>query len=341
MASALAIALGATTLAAQASPGSTSVGSAATNGKGAKSHPQNIKANVPNADPKNWELVSNLSDEFNGTTVDTGKWNNSPTSWGAWTWNADNTSVKDGSLELRMRYDEQPNATLRRDDYTTFKSHTYFSSGILQSKASSVYGYYEARIKGVDTFPGSAPAFWLYSNYATDKAAGFLGTQDGDTAYSEVDIVEMQQHSKDAHLLDLHAPYQVMQNGNPVWIRNAAQAPYLDQSVVNGGFDPAADYHTYGVMVAPDRLTYYLDGKPVNSIANTNWNRLPMNVTLSLGLRDPNLRYGTESDPCPGGARRCANKPTLNSSGGVDGYPTHMSVDWVRVYRMKPGTVAP
>lgn len=302
------------------------------------SDPTNIAANVPNAKHTDWELVSNLSDEFNDTTVDTSKWNNSPTSWGAWTWNANNTSESNGSLALRMRYDEQPNATLRNDDYTTFKSHTYFSSGILQSKASQVYGYYEARVKGVGTFPGSAPAFWLFSNYANDKAAGFLGSADGDDAYSEVDIVEIQQHSKNSHLLDMHAPYQVMKDGSPVWIRNAQQAPYLDHQFVDGGFDPAAAFHTYGVMVAPDRLTWYLDGREVNSLANTNWTRLPMNVTLSLGLRDPNLRYGTPSDPCPNGATRCANAPTVNSAGGVDGYPTNMLVDWVRVYKKKPGT---
>jgi hypothetical protein len=93
-------------------------------------------------------------------------------------------------------------------------------------------------------------------------------------------------------------------------------------------------------MVAPDRLTWYIDGKEVNSLPNTNWNRLPMNVTLSLGLREPNMRYGTKDKPCPGEAWRCAVAPKVNADGSVDGYPAKMLVDWVRVYAKKPGTGA-
>ena len=308
----------------------------------AQSGPEDISANVPNAGPdsRNWRLVPALSDEFNGSDLDTSKWDDAPQSWGIWTWSADNVSVENGALALRIRPDDQPNAVIRDSNYKTSTKHTYFSSGIIQSKANQVYGYYEARVKGVDTFPGSAPAFWLYSNLKNDQAAGFVGKADGDPAYSEVDIVEMQQHPDDPHVMDMHAPYQVIRNGKPTWIRNAQQAPYLDHKNVKVDFDPAAAFHTYGVMVAPDRLTWYIDGKEVNSLPNTNWNRLPMNVTLSLGLREPNMRYGTKDKPCPGKAWRCAVPPKVNADGSVDGYPARMLVDWVRVYAKKPGTGA-
>ncbi|MEL0635358.1 MULTISPECIES: family 16 glycosylhydrolase [Marinomonas] len=305
----------------------------------ANSHsPEQVQGNVPNGSPKDWVLVPSLSDEFNGTKVNTSKWDISPQSWGAWTWKADNTKVNSGNLDITMRYDDNPNATLRTSLYTPFHAHTYFSSGILKSKATQVFGYYEARIKGVAKFPGSSPAFWLYSNNVTDEAAGFLKHDDNEQAYSEVDIVEMQQHAQDSHILDMHAPYQVMKDGKATWVRNAQQLPYLDHPHVNGNFDPAAAFHVYGAMVEPDRITYYLDGKEVNSLANTNWNRLPMNLALSLGLRAPNLRYSTASNPCPNNQRRCGRPPKLNANGGVDGYPTTMQVDWVRVYKKKPGT---
>ncbi|MGR5543110.1 hypothetical protein ACPV5V_31620, partial [Vibrio campbellii] len=36
----------------------------------------------------------------------------------------------------------------------------YYKSGAVHSIAKGVYGFYEAKIKGVEIFPGLSPAFW-------------------------------------------------------------------------------------------------------------------------------------------------------------------------------------
>lgn len=282
---------------------------------------------VPGGNASDWELVENLSDEFNDGTISPDKWNTSPSSWGAWSWDPENTTEKDGLLDITMRQKEHT-AKLPDNDGKLVDVNLDYTSGILKSKSSQVFGYYEARIKGVDTFPGSSPAFWLYSDDQEVKDAGLLSYIEGDTAYSEVDVVEMQQE-EDIHILDMHPPKQVFRNGKAEWVRSK-QDPYLLQSKIKADFDPSKDFHTYGVMVSEQELTWYLDGKEVFSQPNTNWNRLPMHVTLSLGLRAPNLTY----ENCPDNLRRC---PTPDA-GKATGYPTTMQVDWVRVYKKKPGT---
>ena len=285
--------------------------------------PAQIQGNVPNGTSAGWELVSNLSDEFNGSAISQTKWDTTvPQFDGPWSWDPANTTQANGNLNITMRQSVHT-AQIPNQDGKKVATTINYTSGILKSRATMVFGYYEARIQGVFTFPGSSPAFWLYSNAAADAAAGLIGTQNGDTAYSEVDVVEMEQE-KSINVLDMHAPYQVIQNGKPVFVRRT-DAPYTPVTVQ---FDPSKAFHTYGVMVSSQSLTYYVDGKQVLSQPNTHWNRLQLNVTLSLGLRTPNSTYTN----CPNNLRRCPTPGSANAAG----YPTTMKVDWVRVYKPKP-----
>ena len=284
--------------------------------------PHQIQGNVPNGSDADWELAGSLSDEFNGSAISQSKWTTAvPQFDGPWSWDAANTTEANGTLNITMRQ-RIHTAQIPAQDGKLVTTTINYTSGILKSRASMVFGYYEARMQGVPTFPGSSPAFWLYSNAAADMAAGLIGTKEGDTAYSEIDVVEMEQ-DKSINNLDMHAPYRVMHNGKPVFVRRV-DAPYTPVTVP---FDPRNAFHTYGVMVSSQSLTYYVDGKEVLSQPNAHWNRLQMNVTLSLGLRAPNSTYTN----CPNNLRRCPTSGSENATG----YPTTMKVDWVRVYKTK------
>lgn len=102
-----------------------------------------------------WEL--NFSDEFNGTTVNTSKWNidNSTTSRAArpgiginsWFWKPANVAVANGNLILKVSKE------------TSSKMHC----GSINSKDKymTTYGYFEARIQVADATKGTHTAFWL------------------------------------------------------------------------------------------------------------------------------------------------------------------------------------
>lgn len=104
-----------------------------------------------------WEL--NFSDEFNGTSVNTTKWNidNSTTSRSArseigissWYWKPANVAVANGNLILKVTKE------------TSSKMH----NGSINSngKYLTTYGYFEARIQIADAFKGTHTAFWMQS----------------------------------------------------------------------------------------------------------------------------------------------------------------------------------
>ena len=99
-----------------------------------------------------WILQSEFSDEFNGDMLDTNKWDNDVRDWGLWSWEPYNVYVEDGTLHVRMQYEE----------HTRGGSALYYTSGIIRSKDPNgiKYGYFEARIKAAPLHPGVSPAFW-------------------------------------------------------------------------------------------------------------------------------------------------------------------------------------
>ncbi len=102
-----------------------------------------------------WELE--FSDEFNGTEVNTSKWNidNSTQSRAMrpkigisdWRWKPENVSVENGNLVLKV-YKTGSNSMTNGSIQTYNKYHTQ-------------YGYFEARIKIGDASKGTHTAFWL------------------------------------------------------------------------------------------------------------------------------------------------------------------------------------
>lgn len=260
-----------------------------------------------------WIQKPAFSDEFNSPGIDPRKWTNKPESWGPWTWDEANAFQENGKLVLRMTYEPH----MRGKQQQRF----FYKSGILRSKLKRTYGYYEARIKGCPLFPGACPAFWIYSD-------GKQAT--GEVRYCEIDVVELQMNELNRETkqrdpvnhIDMNLHLRLAdKDGKVKWVRPLMD-PELCANSWMAPWDPRDDFHVYGCDVAPETIVWFIDGKEVARKPNKYWH-LPMNLTLSLGLRHPHLGWvGQEMKPVPQAAT-------------AEGFPTSIEVDYVRVWERK------
>ncbi|RJE72426.1 hypothetical protein BGP76_00100 [Reichenbachiella sp. MSK19-1] len=269
-----------------------------------------------------WEIRWSASDEFNGGSPDWAKWirtGNLPNT-SSWLWdNTNNVKVEDGIAELTMSHNAG----------NVPAQGTYFKSGILKSYNTFTYGYFEAKIKGSPlSGSGVCPSFWLFSNF--DDSA-----PEGETIYSEIDVVELQQfdwyegHQDDVRDMDLNLHAVVKRNGAREW-RRPKQYPEEQLNKWRAPWDPRNDFHIYGCEVNENEIIWYVDGVEVGRKPNTYWNR-PMNVTLSLGLRKPFVQFYDNRN----NAINPLTDPEANAL--LAEMPTSMYVDYVRVWE-KTGT---
>ena len=127
-----------------------------------------------------WKFLDAQSDEFDAAHIDRSKWNIDTPDFGPWSWEPENIKQQAGVLQIRM---EQKNH--RRGN-----QELYYTSGMARNDKTLTYGYFEARIKGCSRYPGACPSFWLYSIGPQNR----FKARDGETvAYSEIDVVELQQ----------------------------------------------------------------------------------------------------------------------------------------------------
>lgn len=281
------------------------------------SQAQNIPASAITGHER-WQLDINLSDEFNEAVNYNNKWKIQPNNVAAWTYdNVNNISVASGIAQIKAVYSPHTR------NYSGSLRNFYFKSGMLTTQATKVYGYFEAKIKGASLFPGVCPAFWLFSDF--DRSS----TQDGHIVYSEIDAVELQQndwylgHQDDVMDMDLNLHAVVRENGAEVWKRPKA-FPEQQLNKYRAPWDPRAGFHTYAVENRPDSVFWYVDGNLVGKKKNLYWHR-PMNVTLSLGMRSPFVKFENN-----------AFVPQQPDAGQISSFPTFMSADYVRTWDVLP-----
>ncbi|GAA5508702.1 kappa-carrageenase [Novipirellula caenicola] len=280
----------------------------------AQADPPQPFGDVLNSSVGDWELMPGFSDEFNGQRIDTRKWNIDTEDWGTWSWDPENVRVEDGSLLLQMVQE-----THQRD-----KQKLDYKSGIARTHHTITYGYFEARIKGCARFPGASPAFWLHSKGPQNR----YRAKDGETVtYSEIDVVELQQSEFDnktkkhhgVHHIDCNLHTQLLRNAQKQWIRPNTN-PEMCKNEFIAPWDPRDDFHVYAVENSEQWIVWYIDGKEIGRKPNLYWH-LPMHVTLSLGLRYPFEGY------------KDGNRVPVYEKTTTDGFPTAMSVDYVRVWQ--------
>lgn len=273
--------------------------------------------------PEEWELDENLTDHFDAADVNTEIWNKDPNDWGPWSWEPDNAYQEEGSLNLRMRYEE----------HSARNMDMFYKMGMIRSLDTISYGYVEAKMKGIEVYPAASPAFWLYSlGYELDEW-GLRDMEEGTVRYSEIDMVEMQQGNYNPETddrfgverTDHNLHMAIVENGETVR-RWPGEFPEIQKLEYDAPFDPRNEFHTYGADITPEKITFYIDGYPIGEKANLYWH-LPMHITLSLGLRYPHVTWNN----CPNGLDRCP----VPEAATEEGFPATAQVDWVRCYRRK------
>ncbi len=269
---------------------------------------QSLPAPSPYGQTGSWRLLSDVSDEFNSAQVNPRKWNSNPGSWAVWSWDEANAYQESGKLYLRMVY----------EPHILDQKQLFYKSGIVRSHKQLTYGYYEARIKGCSVFPGACPAFWVYSDGKKYS---------GETRYCEIDFVELQMNDMNhetnqrtvVNHIDMNLHLRLADKAGDVkWVR-PQQDPDMCAHAWQAPWDPRDDFHVYGCDVTEKTIIWFIDGKEVAREENKYWH-LPMNVTLSLGLRYPHVGWvGNDTR-------------TIPSAATAEGFPTAMEVDYVRVW---------
>lgn len=141
--------------------------------------------------------------------------------------------VRGGHLEI----------TARRDRQGEWMSGLIAASDASGNGAGLRYGYFEARMR-MPPGPGTWPAFWLMSRKRdTDRSPSV-----------EIDVVEYYGHDPSSYSATWHTYYRSSEAK-----RNAGETVRI--AVPAGSL--VRDFHTYGVLIQPGTVTYYLDRKPV------------------------------------------------------------------------------
>jgi beta-glucanase (GH16 family) len=246
--------------------------------------------------PQGYNLI--WSDEFNGPSLDGGKWRiNEPGWWGDAYNSIDSVSVAGGALKITTftRWDvdggndpgewEHRAAVLGTQDTQLFK-----------------YGYFEARIS-FNTSPGAYSAFWLMSP-TIDENIGHP-----ELAGTEMDIVEHRAVNGDGEDRTSHVYTAVHWDGYGSHHQSAGALHGPFAGVDNG------TWNTYALLWTPTGYTFYLDGTEIWR-RDTEISRAEQYIVLSTLVDD----HSWAGDIPAGGY------------GPLETSTTSMEVDYVRVY---------
>lgn len=175
-------------------------------------------------------------DEFDGTAVDTSKWNvldahlikNGELQY----YDPEDVYVDGGCLVLRSRRHDPP---VIRPHPNGHDAEFEFTSGLVESPGlfSHTYGWIEVRAKLPST-QGIWPAHWMLGeNYP----------QVGWPRCGEVDIMESLGHDPDTVYFSRH------------W-----GDPYVHRGTSSSGPDFSQDFHTFAIHWTTDEMSWYVDG---------------------------------------------------------------------------------
>ncbi len=196
-----------------------------------------------------WRPIAELSDEFEGKTLDGKKWYDHNPTWKGRQpgfFSTKNVTVNNGKLHLTARAENLPDLP---------KGYHTFTTAAVKSKAKVLYGYFEIRCKPMDSRASSA--FWFY---AQDPEKGNAKW------WTEIDVFEIgggsPKHEKNVHM-NVHV-FVTPQEGKKHWSKPKAwTAP----------FRLADGYHVYALEWNKQELKFYIDGVVRYRLKNTHWHQ--------------------------------------------------------------------
>jgi beta-glucanase (GH16 family) len=222
--------------------------------------PQLTNPNLPlsdQADAGRWVLDRQLSDDFNGTTLDPDRWHvnnaigNESLGRRPALYRPENAYLGNGNLNIDFRKTVLPEKYVRLG----FKDYT---SAMVRTNDRGLYGYYESRAKPMNSAGSSA--FWLAWTGLVDNA-------------TEIDIFEIGGKTKDGKFDRLYN-----MNGH-VWATPQSGEHLANGSTWTSPWRLANTFHVYGFDWQPDTLRWYVDGVLVRESKNTHWH-FPMQIVF-------------------------------------------------------------
>ncbi|MGV9266100.1 family 16 glycosylhydrolase [Kitasatospora sp. NPDC003701] len=189
-------------------------------------NPSTAAATVTTAAGPGYTLV--FSDDFNGTAVDTAKWNYRTDSKELSTQLPANVTVGAGSMAINLK--KQQVGTV-----------AYTGGGLITKKAFR-YGYYETRAK-LPAADGWHSSFWAQAGDGTTTAPANRRT--------EIDAVEVDSNTSGL-------------NNQGIWAWKEADRN-VSRWAPSFGFDSAAGWHTYGFDWSESAVKFYVDGQLVKT----------------------------------------------------------------------------
>ena len=174
----------------------------------------------------------------------------------------DNVRVVDNRY---LRIDVEPSPLGFADPQGWGRTHT---GGLLASARpggsgfSAQYGYFEARML-IPASPGTWPAFWML------PTANLIGPP---PLTAEIDAMEHYGHDPQATCQSTHE----YGDGRDTGVARCGQRfPTVHA---------ALSWHTYGVSVTPTDITYFIDGKVVDTVPQVRGGGSPMFFMVNLAL---------------------------------------------------------
>ncbi len=252
----------------------------------------NVASNEPanNGVPNGYKLI--FSDEFQGYSLDSSKWN-SRYRWGpSWPINGEKQYYVDrinnpefGHSPFEFDGEHMTISATRTPEHLRSNANWQpYLSGALTTynKFKMRYGYVEMRAK-LPKGKGLWSAFWLLHQHENDKRP-------------EIDVVEYIGDKPST----AYNTYHYYDN----W--NLRSTP----SYKANGPDYSQNYHTFAVKWEPGRLTWYVDGDERNrhNSGNVAWEEMYLLVNLAVGGWWP-------GDP-----------------DGNTRFPARLSIDYIRAY---------
>ncbi|GAA4275530.1 hypothetical protein GCM10022259_02540 [Aquimarina mytili] len=251
---------------------------------------------------KKWEKIEELSDEFNGNSLNTSKWAINVSTWigrapGIFKKNA--VKVENGKLQFTA-YKLSTPETVNGNLYT-------HAGALVRSLKNQTYGYYECRMKANKTFMSST--FWLINKRNEGSGCNVRTT--------ELDITEtVGVNSNGANWVN--TTITSMNSNTHSRGTTCNTTPTGQQGGKASLGEPSwKGYHTYGAWwKSKDEILFYLDGKFVNKI------KPPANFDLPMYLRLVTETYDW-------------NPPKEGKDGMNDSAENRSTYyDWVRSYKL-------
>lgn len=259
-------------------------------------------------DLSQWNLV--WSDEFDGNSLDTAKWNNwytnAPRRGGYWDKNQ--IIVEDGCLKIRTEY---------RNDVPG-KAGWYSGEIETKNKYEKQYGYFECRC----ICPGGIglwAAFWTLGD-------GMFAPPTGSAANGcEIDMFESPNFS---------AKTPWMRDGVNQATGYDGYDGVISKGVVLGkyaGKNIYTEFNTYGLEWNENEIIFYINGVETDRLTGVWVPQVEQYLLLSVEVAGQTQELGIGGQPVP--FLREKDNITLNDSSI---FPLDFIVDYVRVYDRKP-----